>query len=63
MPRITSYNVCYTKLLRVAFGLIVWAIERADPAGSFSSPFDGLWWAVVTLATVGYGDKYSYNFV
>jgi len=42
----------------VAFGLIVWAIERADPAGSFSSPFDGLWWAVVTLATVGYGDKY-----
>lgn len=42
----------------VAFGLIVWAMERTDPAGGISTPIDGLWWAVVTLATVGYGDTY-----
>ena len=38
--------------------LIVWLIERRPGQGMFRSFFDGIWWAVVTLATVGYGDKY-----
>jgi voltage-gated potassium channel len=38
--------------------LIVWLIERGEAEGMFQSLFDGIWWSVVTLATVGYGDKY-----
>jgi voltage-gated potassium channel len=37
---------------------IVWLIEEKPGEGMFHSLFDGIWWAVVTLATVGYGDKY-----
>jgi voltage-gated potassium channel len=37
---------------------ILWLIERSPGEGMFHSLFDGIWWAVVTLATVGYGDKY-----
>ena len=36
----------------------VWLIERRPEKGMFDSLFDGVWWAVVTLATVGYGDRF-----
>ncbi len=39
-------------LLSLAAGVIVSIIDRRD----FHSLGDGLWWALVTLATVGYGD-------
>jgi voltage-gated potassium channel len=39
------------------FGLVGWALETEE-GGMFSTVFDGIWWAVVTIATVGYGDKY-----
>jgi voltage-gated potassium channel len=37
---------------------IVWLIEERPGEGMFHTLFDGIWWAVVTLATVGYGDKF-----
>jgi voltage-gated potassium channel len=42
----------------LASALIVWLVERRPGEGMFRSFFDGIWWAVVTLSTVGYGDKY-----
>ena len=36
------------------FGLAVWAVERSSGA-MFRRAFDGLWWAVVTFATVEIG--------
>ncbi|MDM8565854.1 transporter substrate-binding domain-containing protein [Candidatus Halobeggiatoa sp. HSG11] len=43
-------------------GNIIWLAERKNNPEEFSSNYlkgvmDGLWWAAVTLTTVGYGDK------
>jgi voltage-gated potassium channel len=41
-----------TFLLTLASGVTAWLIDRRD----FHTLGDALWWALVTLATVGYGD-------
>jgi len=40
------------------FGILITVLEHNKAPGMFETIFDGIWWAVVTLATVGYGDKY-----
>jgi hypothetical protein len=39
-------------VLSGAAGALAWLVDRRD----FHTLGDGLWWALVTLATVGYGD-------
>lgn len=61
----------FTPILLILFGLIVagtllagtfvWALERNHGNEHFTNPgvrgvFDGIWWATVTLFTIGYGD-------
>ena len=36
----------------------IWYFESTVQPDKFGSVLDGLWWAVVTLTTVGYGDTY-----
>jgi len=39
-------------------GMAEYAIEHNLPGGNIKSPSDALWWGFVTIATVGYGDRY-----
>ena len=40
------------------FGIAVYYIERNNPETLIRSMADGIWWGIVTITTVGYGDKY-----
>lgn len=51
--------VSFIVILVVQFGsFLVIGAESPSPNANITAPMDALWWALVTVTTVGYGDKY-----
>jgi len=49
--------------LLLGCALLVWLFESQDPVHrNIMSFWDGIWWAIVTIATVGYGDRFPVTY-
>jgi voltage-gated potassium channel len=56
--RVTAYVVVLTGALILITSVVVFDLERDAKASNIKSMGDALWWAVATVTTVGYGDRY-----
>jgi voltage-gated potassium channel len=53
-----SYALSVALIAVSGTAVLVWAVEREAPNSTIKTLPDALWWAVTTVSTVGYGDKY-----
>jgi len=50
--------ILFVTLLVLLGGVLVFVAETGVNRGMFGELFDSIWWAFVTITTVGYGDRY-----
>jgi voltage-gated potassium channel len=56
--RVAVYVAGSTSLVIFVAGLAVLDAERADPEANITAFGDAIWWAMTTVTTVGYGDRF-----
>lgn len=52
------YIIGAVMLITIGFGVVMTVIERDAPGAKITSLGTGIWWAIETISTVGYGDTF-----
>jgi len=58
VQRVTVFAVCTAAIVLASSAVVVFDVEKTAPDRNIKTLGDATWWALTTVTTVGYGDRY-----